>query len=172
MFSDLFGKKKQSTVTQLLKENLLFATLTPRELKDISERVYERTYQQDEAIFEQGDRGFGMYIIAQGRVAIQTHGFEGDVQVTTLGAGSFFGELALIDSESLRSAHAVALEQCVLVGFFKADLLDLLESKPTTGVKVLFQLATVLGQRLIESTEKINLLSQARKHGPYYGEAA
>lgn len=172
LFTDLFSRYKRSPLDEILSQNILFSTLSRRELRSLRGRVYERTYQPNEPVFEQGDRGFGMYIIAKGRVAIQTHAVEGELQVTTLGPGSFFGELALIDPENLRSARAIAQEPSVLIGFFKADLLDLLERQPDTGVKVLFQLATVLGQRLLESTEKINLLWGAKQGSPYYGEVA
>lgn len=172
LFADLFSRYKRSPLDEILSQNVLFSTLTRKELRALRSRVYERTYQIDEAVFEQGDRGFGMYIIAKGRVAIQTHAVEGDLQVTTLGAGSFFGELALIDPDNLRSARAIATEPTVLIGFFKADLMDLLERQPGMGVKVLYQLAAVLGQRLLESTEKINLLWGAKQGSTYYGEVA
>ncbi len=50
----------------------------------------------------------------------------------------------------------------MLIGFFKPDLMEILERKPEMGAKIMFQLATVLGRRLLETTEKITLLTKAR----------
>jgi len=146
-------------MTHVLKENILFNTLTPRELTYLTELVYERVYQPNEPIFQQNDRGLGMYIINRGKIAIQSQSQHGDVLVTVLRDGSFFGEMALIDRENMRTASAMALERSVLIGFFISDLSEILERKPAMGVKILFQLSTVLAKRLQETTKKIALLT-------------
>lgn len=164
LWNDLFRRKKSDRpdVAQTLRENVLFRTLSGRELNYLVTLVYERVYQPDEPVFQQNDRGIGMYVIAKGRVAIKTQGKEGDVLVTVLGDGSFFGELALVDPDNIRSASAVAIDRTVLIGFFKPDLMEILERKPAMGVKILFQLSTVLGRRLLETTEKITILARSR----------
>ena len=164
LWLDLFRRKKadRHSITDVLRENVLFRTLTGREIAYLATLVYERVYQPDEPIFQQNDRGLGMYVIAKGRVAIKTNTPEGEVLVTYLTEGSFFGELALVDPDTIRSASAISVERTVLVGFFKPDLMEILERKPAMGVKILFQLSTVLGQRLLKTTEKITLLSRAR----------
>ncbi len=155
-----------------LKENILFCTLTKRELSLLSRAVYERVYQPDESIFHQNERGFGMYIIASGQVAIRTETAPKEILVTQLGKGSFFGELSLIENESVRSASAVATERASLIGFFKPDLMEILERHPTMGVKILFQLSSVLGQRLMETTDRISRVLQDPRLGSSYDNAA
>ena len=59
----------------------------------------------------------------------------------------------------------------MLIGFFKPDLMEILERKPAMGVKILFQLATVLGERLLQTTDRITLLSRARQE-PHINEEA
>jgi CRP-like cAMP-binding protein len=158
LWADLFktDKAEKTLVPTALRENVLFKTLTDREHKFLSSMVYERVYEPGEPIFRQGDRGFGLYIIAKGTVAIRTQG-EGaeELLVTKLARGSFFGELSLLEMENLRSASAIALEKTVLVGFFKPDLKEIMDRKPAMGVKILQQLALVLGMRLIETTERL-----------------
>lgn len=150
-------------MTHVLKENILFSTLTPRELTYLTELVYERVYQPNEPIFQQDDRGLGMYIISRGKIAIQSQSLHDQVLVTVLGDGSFFGEMALIDRENSRTASAVALERSVLIGFFISDLSEILERKPVMGVKILFQLSSVLAKRLQETTKKITQLTGANQ---------
>jgi CRP/FNR family transcriptional regulator, cyclic AMP receptor protein len=173
LWLDLFRRKQDGkvNVAQSLRSNILFKNLTERELRYMSNLVYERVYQPDEPIFRESDRGIGMYLIVAGRVSIRTNSPQGEVMVTSLEEGSFFGELALVDPENIRSASAVATERTVVIGFFKPDLMELLERKPDLGVKILFQLSIVLGRRLLETTEKITLLTRARNLSEVYSDA-
>jgi CRP-like cAMP-binding protein len=165
LWADLFRREKanQKSVIHILKENALFCTLAPKELSYLSSLVYERVYQPGEHIFQQNDRGLGMYVITKGRVAVKTQIPQGELLVTQLSEGSFFGEIALVDPNNVRTASVVALERAVIIGFFKPDLMEILERKPSMGVKILFQLSTVLGRRLLQTTEKITQLTRAKK---------
>jgi CRP-like cAMP-binding protein len=101
-----------------------------------------------------------MYLIAQGRIAIKTQNSSGEVLHTVLNEGSFLGELALVDPQHLRTAHAVPLERSVLIGFFKPDLEDIIQRNPAMGVKIIFQLSSVLGKRLLETTQRITQMKE------------
>jgi CRP-like cAMP-binding protein len=170
LWTDLFRpSRKNDSIIEVLRGNILFQALSPLDLRYLSGLVYERIHERDEPIFRQGDRGLGMYLISKGSVAIRTQLAEpggtpgaggGEVHVTTLTEGGFFGELALVDPDNLRSATAIALERTVTIGFFKPDLMELLERRPAMGVQILFQLSMVLGKRLLETTERITTLSR------------
>jgi CRP-like cAMP-binding protein len=172
LWADLFqkGKNDPKNLISSIKDNILFQTLTHRELTYVSGLVHERVYQPDEAIFQQNDRGLGVYLIAEGRVAIKSKYPRRDLLVTVLSKGSFFGEIALIEENCYRTASAIAVDKSVLIGFFKPDLLEIIERKPATGVKILFQLSTVLAKRLTETTEKITQLKS--ESTPVKSEAA
>jgi CRP/FNR family cyclic AMP-dependent transcriptional regulator len=172
LYKDLFRRfrRQAQPIVDVLRQNVLFSTLTKKELRYLAGLVYERVYQPDEPIFKQNERGFGMYVIARGSVAIKSQQGAEDLFVTELSVGSFFGELALIDPNNLRTASAFALERTVLIGFFKPDLMDILERKPEMGSKILFQLAMVLGERLMKTTEKMTLLNQAKGVSQDYDE--
>jgi CRP/FNR family cyclic AMP-dependent transcriptional regulator len=165
LWKDLFRREtpEKKEIIEILRGNVLFKTLSRREVSYLSNFVYERVYQPDESVFKQNDRGIGMYIIAKGRIAIKTQGAQDEILVTTLTEGSFFGELALVDPDNLRTASAVPLERTVLIGFFKPELTEILERKPDMGVRILFQLCTIIGRRLWETTELITVL---KRHAP------
>lgn len=167
LWLDLFSRKSESEVTILttLKSNQLFGTLTNRELGYLSKLVHLRNYEPGEVVFSQFEKGLGMYMIAKGSVEIRAHKPHSpdEVPVTTLEAGSFFGELALIDPNNKRSASAYAIGPTVLIGFFKPDLMEIIDRKPATGVKILLSLSKVLGRRLYETTEALTVLSAQRK---------
>lgn len=160
LWINLFPRKSETEhlVFNTLKECQLFNKLQKREIDYISKFVHVRQYTPGEAIFSQYEKGLGLYIIAKGSVEIKSRSSqasEAEALITTLSAGSFFGELALVDTESKRAASAYATGPTTLIGFFKPDLLEIMERKPQTGVKLLFSLAKVLGKRLTEATELI-----------------
>jgi CRP-like cAMP-binding protein len=170
LWTDFFSKKDETKITILstLKANKLFRTLTKSELNYVANVVHMRQYEPGELIFAQYEKGLGMYMIAKGAVEIRYRAPDADKNeveavVAELGEGSFFGELALIDDYDRRSASAYAKGPATLVGFFKPDLLEILNRKPELGVKILLELSRVLGKRLTETIEQIGKERAGRK---------
>lgn len=165
----IFNKKTASgSIQTALKNSYLFSQLNSRELRFVEKIVHIRQYRASEIVFRQGEIGVGMYIIAKGSIDIfqergenSSEGEEEQVHITRLSEGTFFGELSLVEENGCRSATACAQEDSTLIGFFKPDLLEVLERNPVIGVKITFKLAEILGQRLRATTEKV---SQLRSH--------
>ena len=61
-----------------------------------------------------------------------------------------FGEISLIDGAP-RTASVVSTTRSHVLGFFKADLMDLIEHAPDLGFKILYRLTQLLGEKLLES---------------------
>ena len=71
---------------------------------------FVRTYQKAQVVFEEDSPGSEMYVIYAGKVALYTNITSGKRKLLAcLEAGSFFGEMALVD-DSPRSATAIADE--------------------------------------------------------------
>ena len=162
LWTDFFAKKSEAdvTVVSTLKANRLFKRLSPREINYVAKVVHMRHYEPNDQIFAQYEKGLGMYMIAKGSVEIRLRAHNSDksdpeTMVADLGEGSFFGELALIDENDRRTASAYAKGPTTLVGFFKPDLMEIIERKPDMGVKILLELTKVLGKRLAETIEQI-----------------
>lgn len=155
---DFFSKKssKKGRIFNALKSNFLFSHLDDQEIEDVQRYIQLRHYEPQEVIFDQYEKGLGMYILMQGSVEVKMpmQNLQQETFITTLSAGAFFGELALVDIESRRTASAYAITNTTLLGFFKPDLLELSKRKPATGLKIYMQLCAVLGKRLLESQEK------------------
>ncbi|MCE3009645.1 MAG: cyclic nucleotide-binding domain-containing protein [Proteobacteria bacterium] len=165
-------KNEKATLRKLLKSNILFQDLNPFELSLVENIVNVRNYRPGENIFRQGEVGVGMYIILSGSVTIFVEEIQENSQtafnskhtaVTHLKATDFFGELALVEDESRRSASASAHEETILVGFFKPDLLEIISRNPSAGVKILTRLSEVLGLRLRQTTARITELKRELK---------
>ena len=164
LWTDYFSKKNESEITVIstLKRNRLFKRLTQKEYEYVSKVIHVRHFSPHEVVFSQYEKGLGMYMIAKGAIEIRVkspnnlESADPGNLVTTLNEGSFFGELALIDDEAKRTATAIATTPSTLLGFFKPDLMEIIERKPGLGVKILLELSQVLGRRLTETTEQIS----------------
>jgi CRP-like cAMP-binding protein len=130
-----------------LKESALFSSLTPLELKIVDGLMHERRYLADEIIFDEGEEGQALYLVMSGRVIISRQLDAGREVVAELSAGSFFGDLALLDN-SPRNAQTRALDNCELAVFFRADFMGLMETDPVIGYKISLALARHIGRRL------------------------
>lgn len=161
--NSIFKKKKRDDDSAtLLKKVPIFSDLKPKELAEVEKIVHRRKYIKGEPVIRMGDPGLGMYIIVKGLVEITEEGKNASsTTLATLKDGSFFGDLALLD-EAPRSASAIALEDSDIIGFFRPDFLDLLYRKPKLGIKVLFALAKVIGERL-RLTNELLLKTQEKK---------
>ena len=130
-----------------LKESALFATLTPLELNIVDGLMHERRYLADEIIFDEGEEGQALYLVMSGRVIISRHLGATREVVAELSAGSFFGDLALLDNTP-RNAQTRALDNCELAVFFRADFMGLMETDAVIGYKIALALARHVGSRL------------------------
>ena len=165
LWDNIFRRaEERSDVGQVLGRNFLFETLSKKELQFLRELVHVRTFHPGETVFKQGEIGIGMYILARGTVDIfvedpQVQDKEaGSVHITRLGPGDFFGELSLVEDKGRRTATAIACEETTLIGFFKPDLMEIVERNPSTGVKILGRLGEVLGRRLKKTADKVTRL--------------
>lgn len=170
IFENLFkDRNRQETLRHKLKQNILFQDLSSQELKFVENIVNVRNYRPGESVFRQGEIGVGMYIIVSGSVNIYVEELEANSNqmstslVTQLKAADFFGELALVENESRRSASASANEDTVLIGFYKPDLMEIVERNSHAGVKILLRLGEVLGIRLRQTTSRITQLKKDTK---------
>lgn len=166
----LFRFRKTTPRQERLHELSLFVNLTPAELEIVDGLLHERHYLEGEVIFDEGEEGQAIYIIASGEVLISLpdHGNgrhatqqggaspspshplrrQGDTgRVAQLGPGTFFGELALLDN-SPRSAQARAASPCKLFVFFRDDFVELLDTHARLASKISRQLACHLGARV------------------------
>ena len=93
-----------------------------------------------------------MYVILDGSVEIKDP--DSGTIFASLNPGDFFGELALLDEEP-RSASAHSTQPARLIGFFRTDLLTLIQRSPELGNKILLNLSRVLGERLRKTNEEL-----------------
>ena len=160
-WSNLFRRRDRSgdELYAVLSRVPLFQDLSRREFARIREVLHRRSYSAEEAIVREGEMGTGMHVILSGEVAILHEGADGSaVELATFGEGDFFGDQVLLD-QSPRTASAIARQPTRTVGFFRPDLLQLIDSHPRIGLKIVMQLSQMASVRLRQTNR---LLREAR----------
>ncbi len=149
-WSNIFSRRNREgdELYEVLSRVPIFQDLSRREFERIQGILHRRSYNVDEAIVREGDVGVGMYVILSGEVAILQESTEGQMlELASFGAGDFFGDQVLLD-ESARTASAIARAPTRAVGFFRPDLLELIERNPRLGLKIVMRLSHMISVRL------------------------
>ncbi len=114
----------------------LFAGLNTRHLRKVAGLGRIRRIHEGARVIRAGDPGDSLYVVLDGEVSIGRRG----LPALTLGIGSFFGELALIDGGP-RTATIVAKTPIVCLTIGRTPFLRLLRAEPAIAVAVLEELA-------------------------------
>ena len=102
-----------------------------------------------------GDTNQSLFIIAEGVVSVQAKLENGKVlEVASLGAGNFFGEMALLTG-AIRTADIIALTATRLIEITREDFEPLLKEHPE-----IFQLVDKVSHSRKTDTETQKILSQ------------
>lgn len=148
-------EQQDTDILNVLKKVPLFSSLTKKEIKKVSFVIYERTYVAGEFLFKEGNPGSAMFIIKSGTILIERTDASGEKHCyATLVAGDFLGELSLLD-DSERSANARCTTKTTVIIIFRHDLFDLITREPVLGVKVLKELAAMIGKRLLDTNDEL-----------------
>ncbi len=119
----------------------LFADLDDKERGAIASSLRERTFGAGQNVTEEGQHGAGFFVIESGEATVSIDGSE----VRTLGAGDYFGEIALI-AQTPRSATIVADTDLKCHGLSPWDFKPIVESNPSIAWKLLQTLAQRVAQ--------------------------
>jgi putative ABC transport system ATP-binding protein len=106
--SDL-AVKQTAAIVEVLRKCPLFAEHPPAMLVEFAERVKRESFVAGQAIIRQGEVGDKFYIIESGAVDVSGERDDVPFKSIALGAGDFFGEVALLTGAP-RNATVVARE--------------------------------------------------------------
>ncbi|MCA9977759.1 MAG: cyclic nucleotide-binding domain-containing protein, partial [Anaerolineales bacterium] len=141
-----------------LKEVLFFRGMTVDQLKVLANVCEEHLFSADTAVYREGDAGGVLYVVVNGRVAIERAG-QRKGSVTRLGtveANAYFGEMDLF-TNSPRTASAIALQDTLTLSLRREPLLALMRQQPDLSL----ELINVLSERLNDATDQIARLTRS-----------
>jgi len=125
-----------------LQRVALFQGLNPHQKELLARRFVEREYKKGDSIVTQGKGGEGFFIIVEGHAnAFRSRSDGTEIQVNSFGPTDYFGELALLDEEGLRTASVVATESTKCVVLTRWDFLGLLKEDNDMTVSILVEMA-------------------------------
>jgi CRP-like cAMP-binding protein len=133
-----------------LKSAPLFKDLPADYLSEQTEMAQWLDLERGQALFEQGDRGDALYVVAEGEMVVLVDGIE----VNRLGPGECIGEMALLD-DSPRSAAVTAGTDARLLLVTAVGFQQLLETEPAVARAIM----RTLDQRIrkTQSGKKISM---------------
>ncbi len=144
---------------ELLSKVNIFSGLQPNYLRRIAALGLEELHPANALVFSEGTQGDKVYLILSGSIRISRNvpGM-GEEALAVLRAGTYFGEMALID-DFPRSADARAHEDCRLFVIRKEDLADLLFVDRDLAYDLLWSFVRTLAGRLRETNDKMTFLA-------------
>jgi CRP/FNR family transcriptional regulator, cyclic AMP receptor protein len=119
------------------------------------ERLWMRTLSPNEAVYQAGDPGDAMFVVASGRIAVRLHSPDGDaVDLAGVRTGSLFGYLELFDG-GCRSADAVAVAPSRVVVIGQAAATRLFAASPELVLTLAREMACAVRGHVDAVQEKL-----------------
>jgi CRP-like cAMP-binding protein len=143
---------QSETKLELLREQ----GLSGSELNTLANFSEVRRFQPGAYLFHEGDSGYEMYAVLDGRVMITKY-IEGggEEALAILERGDFFGEMALVDGEP-RSADAKAYQgEATVIAFDNQTLKEVMSMDPVAALDFMKLLCRLISKRLREIDEKV-----------------
>lgn len=102
-----------------------------------------------------------MLLLLEGEVSVETSapGESGGVEISVLGPGNLFGEMALLDGEP-RSVSCRAASSIEVAGLSRDALERLLRENPVVGARLMTAIAKRLADRLRAAGDQLRLYAQ------------
>ena len=136
-----------AVAVETLRSVPLFADLDNRALERLARVFRERVFPPQATVTREGSSGAGFFVIAEGEATVSVGGRER----ARLGAGDYFGEIALID-EGVRSATITAATRLRCYGLTAWDFRPFVEEHPEIAWALLRALARRL--RAVEAAKE------------------
>jgi hypothetical protein len=128
----------------LLRTVPLFAHMSLEQLEAIDALLREVHYVEGETICREGDPGDELLVILEGEVGFSRRAAQGgELHLSTFGAGSWFGEMAVLSDEP-RSATARASKPSRILSLRGDRLKELVLEMPELAFEILRELAARL----------------------------
>jgi CRP/FNR family transcriptional regulator, cyclic AMP receptor protein len=121
---------------ELLRRVPLFADLEKKDLEGIANTLKERTFRAGETITSEGESAVGFFVIQDGEAKVTVGGQDRG----RLGAGDYFGEIALI-AQTARTATVIAETDVRCLGMTFWEFRPLVEENGRIAWKMLQSLA-------------------------------
>ncbi|XP_019890407.1 cAMP-dependent protein kinase type II regulatory subunit isoform X1 [Musca domestica] len=115
--------KKRKMYESLLDSVPMLKTLQSYERMNLADALVTKRFNTNDRIIKQGDVADGMYFIEEGTVVIKMDQDGSEIEISKLGKGAYFGELALVTHRP-RAASVYAASDDVKVAFLDTECFE------------------------------------------------
>ena len=136
---------------EALAKSQIFAALEQGSLDALARAATVRHFTPGELVVKEGDDAVAFYVICQGQLeVVKELGQKEERVLATVGAGDFFGEMALLDGfPRATSVRASSDSECLVL--MRWDFLG----EVRANIQVALAILPVLSQRLRECEEQL-----------------
>lgn len=120
----------------LLRNVRLFSDLDEQDLESLADEFNERNFAAGQKVALEGEGGLMFFVVESGELSVEVHG----EAVASLGPGSSFGEIALIDRRP-RTATIIAVSDVRAYGLPVFVFRPFVEARPQVAWKMLEAMA-------------------------------
>jgi hypothetical protein len=114
----------------------IFEGLSVSELAAVASVAEVVVYPKDQVVIKEGEPGDTMYLIIKGEVmVIKDLGQVHEIELDSIGAGDYFGEMALFESEA-RSASIRTLQESRLLVLHKREFSEIVREYPQIALHI------------------------------------
>ncbi|MEM7735283.1 MAG: SulP family inorganic anion transporter [Deinococcota bacterium] len=106
--------------------------------------MHRERFSAGDAIFQEGDAGSAVFFIAKGLVDVS----KGGERIGSFAAGTFFGETALLDARSKRTATVTVTEDAVFYRLSAMDFQIIKQTAPNMTVTLLSNIGRTLTAKM------------------------
>jgi CRP-like cAMP-binding protein len=140
------------SIAEFLRALPLLSGVRDEEIDLLARTAEERRFPAGEHIMHMGEAGVSALILREGEAEVRLEKPTGaPVQLSRIGPGELFGELALFDGEP-RSASVIATRDCVAIEISRDLFLREISEQPEVALKLL----SILAKRLRRSDRVVS----------------
>ena len=137
--------------SDILKNVHYFSSLSDENIKTILSVCTQMSYDKGHIIFEEGSPGDAFHILIKGTIEIWKNYNKHEMNLVAIqGPGSFFGEMALIDSHP-RSATIIANDDVETLSISQVDFTKVIMENNSIALAIMRSMSSVIRS----STEKL-----------------
>lgn len=155
-----FKKKRNGLISLTPSEKQLlnfsvFSSLGKSQVKTINSIIFERSFKNNEIIYQIGHPNIVMYFILEGEVELYDSE-NSDTPDLTISKGGLVGSIEIFTG-STRASTAVAKTKCTMLAMSKYDFRNMIKNNPRIGSKILYafceRYSNSLYEKIVEEKE-------------------
>jgi SulP family sulfate permease len=142
-----------------LSELCIVEGFSPADIALITSYVRRREFNAGDVLFQEGDPGNALYLLARGTVTIRLMLEDANpLRLATLIPGVMFGEMALLESQN-RSADAIATTPIVVYEMDQPNFAAILREHPPLATQLIANMARAIAARLRVTSDHLRAVS-------------